>query len=183
VLNKNGTRTSGFTIESREKTEESEEEMGEEESFLPFDYCYLYDHSRPKSKYFLPLLMGKVFLYSLSSATLISRPFAITLCHATLTTIFIVYLIGAKPFKSKFTLARLMIVETLLLMLQGMFGVYQYFALSLQYIKNIEFCMTIITMVLLLAAVVFAIVEQLKIWQESIKTLCQNCCLSFRLKG
>lgn len=157
--------------------------MGEEESFLPFDYCYLYNHSHPKSKYFLPLLMGKVFLYSLSSASLTSLPFAMTVCHAILTTIFLVYLIGSKPFKSKFTLARLIIVEVLLLVLQGVFGVYQYLALSYQYIRNIEFCMILLTMVLLLAAVVFALVEQLKIWHESIKRFCENCCLSLRLKG
>ncbi len=38
-------------------------------------------------------------------------------------------------------------------------------------------------MILLACAVVFALVEQLKIWHDSIKKLCENCCLSLRLKG
>ena len=157
--------------------------MGEEESFLPFDYCYLYDHSRPNSKYFLPLLMAKTFLYSLLAATLPDHPFPMTLSHAILTIAFLAYLIWSKPFKSRFTLTRVIIVEILLLVLQGMFAVYQYFALSYQYIRNIEFCMILLTMVLLMATLVFAIVEQLKIWHESIEKFCHDCCLSLRLKG
>ncbi len=91
--------------------------MGEDESFFPFDYCYLYNHSHPKSKYFLPLLIIKVFLYALTSATLPNYPFIMTTCHALITTIFLIYLFASKPFKSKFTLVRVILVEGLVLVI------------------------------------------------------------------
>jgi hypothetical protein len=103
--------------------------------------------------------------------------------HLLLTAVFLVYLCACRPFQSKFTVARTIIVEIVLFAIQGMFAIYQYYAQSLYYIKSLELYIILAVVLLLGLAIVFLILEQYKVWYEMIRKCCEGCCLSFRLKG
>ena len=179
----NGTRSSGFTNGNRQNTEESEEEMGEEESFLPFDYCYLYNNANKNAKYFLPMLVIKLFGFALFSSTLTAYPFYMMVLHLVLSIVFLIFVCCAKPFQSKLTQARIIVTELLLIAIQCAFTLYQFYAQKLIYLNSIEFYLILAVIVLLSVAIVFTLIEQYRIWKDSLSSLCEGCCLYFRLKG
>jgi hypothetical protein len=129
------------------------------------------------------MLITKLFVYSFFGATLMNYPFGIMVIHLLASTIFFFYLCYVKPFKSKFTMARLIITQLLVMVIQGIFTTYQFFALSYKYIVNLEFCIILTIMVLLSLSIIFIVVEQYKISYNHIIRICENCCLPLRLKG
>ena len=137
----------------------------EEEPFLPFDYCALYSANR-HARYFLPLLLAKLFLFALFSATLTANPFAMLLLHLLLSTAFLVFVCAVRPFESKLTQARVIVTEVLVVALQLPFAIYQYFGMKAVYLQSVESFIIVEAIFLLLAAVLFTIAEQYHIWKD-----------------
>jgi hypothetical protein len=50
--------------------DDGEDEVGGEQSIFPFDYCYVYKNRNLKSKYFLPLLLLRLFLVAVFDCAL-----------------------------------------------------------------------------------------------------------------
>lgn len=157
--------------------------MGEEESFLPFDYCYLYNNANKNAKYFLPMLVTKLFGFALFSSTLTAYPFYMMILHLLLSVVFLIFVCCAKPFQSKLTQARIIVTEVLLIAIQCAFTLYQFYAQKLIYLNSIEFYLIIAVIVLLSFAIIFTLIEQYRIWKDSLSSLCEGCCLYFRLRG
>ena len=102
--------------------------MGEQYSFFPYDYCFSYDNSKRNSKYYLPFLITKLFIISVLNVLLKSHLFYLLVSHVAILLVFLVYLIKTKPFCSKFSNARVITMEVMIILVNLIFGAYQYFA-------------------------------------------------------
>lgn len=84
--------------------------MGDDESLLPYDYCYIYKNKDSRSKYYLPILITKLLLISLFNVVMQSLPFYLMVMNLILSALFLIFLVRVRPFNSSFTNARNIIV-------------------------------------------------------------------------
>ena len=94
------------------------------------------------------------------------------LLHLLLSTAFLVFLIAVRPFESKLTQAKLIVIEVLLIALQLPFAIYQFYGLQSVYLQSVESYLIVEIIFLLLAAVCFAFAEQAVVWKALLAELC-----------
>ena len=108
--------------------------MGSDESTLPYDYCLIYKNSNQKSKYYLPLLLSRLYLTALFASSLSNHPFVLMIINTIISVIFVGYLLIIRPFNSAFTNVRVIIVEVLILSMNAVYGYYQFQAEKGEYV-------------------------------------------------
>ena len=118
-------RAEAYEVEEEEEEEEEEEAPKKTECLYPYDFCNLYHSRRRSSKYFLPLLITKLFLTCIISTTLTFSSFVLLAAQAGLNLLFVIILIKMRPFASKFTNVRLVLVEVMVMIVNGGFSYYQ----------------------------------------------------------
>jgi len=84
--------------------------MGNDESLLPYDYCFIYKNKDKRSKYYLPLLVTKLFIISFVNVAFQKTPFQLMILTAAINFIFLLWLVIVRPFNSTFTNARNIII-------------------------------------------------------------------------
>jgi hypothetical protein len=161
----------------------AEEAAGEVDSVFPHDYCYSYKNVNPWSKYFLPLLATKLVLTAFLAVLLETYPFVLLAVCSVLSGLFLVYLLIVRPFQSVFTNFRIIALEFMLTVLNGIYCIYQYFASKNEYVGWLEKCVAVGVAVVLGAALLFGLVEHYRAWIYKVWELCDDCCLYFRLMG
>ena len=109
--------------------------MGNDESLLPYDYCYIYKNKDSRSKYYLPLLITKLILISFFNVTMQSVPFYLMAANLALSMMFLLFLGIVRPFNSTFTNARNIVVYILIVAVNGIYCAYQYYASNKVYIS------------------------------------------------
>lgn len=109
-----------------------------EEQVLDYDYLAMYKHASrtmvngqttvifTKAKYFLPLLISKVYLTAVLSSLLQDNPFYFFIISSVLELILIFFMLAVKPFTSKFTNFRIIITSLGLIAANTSIGVYIY---------------------------------------------------------
>jgi hypothetical protein len=160
-----------------------EDEAGENDSVFPYDYCYLYRNSDSRTKYFLPLLVTKLVISALLAAILHNHAFSMMVMLTIITFLFLGYLFVVRPFHSKFTNFRLIVIELFLTSLNGLYCLYQYYASKTEYVSWLEKATVLLLIIVLAFAVFVGLVEHYRSWIKKVWTLCDGCCLYFRLLG
>lgn len=77
-----------------------------------------------KAKYFLPLLISKVYLTAILASLLQDKPFHFFIISSFLELIFIIFMLAVKPFASKFTNFRIIFLSLGLIAANTSIGIY-----------------------------------------------------------
>lgn len=77
-----------------------------------------------KAKYFLPLLISKVYVTAILASLLQDKPFYFFIISSFLELIFIVFVVAVKPFISKFTNFRIIFLSLGLIAANTSIGIY-----------------------------------------------------------
>ena len=150
--------------------------------FFMFDYGTLYN-SHPQSKYFLPLLMIRIVICLIIMVSLSNYAFEMMVINTFINLLFVCFLVKVRPFQSTFTNIRLILIELLLLITNGIYAVYQYFANLHIYVSTLQMCILVGIICILTFSIIFSLIEHYKAWMHKIWRCCEDCCLSWRLKG
>lgn len=134
-----------------------------EEEPLIWDYFSLYRHYHSdqlhptKAKYFLPLLLTKLYLTAIFASFLTHHPFVYFIFSSLLELLFLAFLIEFRPFDSIFTNIRLMVVSLLFLAINIVCTIYLKFSLDNNYLFIYEIIAVYLVLALTVLAVVFAV--------------------------
>lgn len=107
-----------------------------EEQTLDYDYLSLYKHASrvlvngqttvifTKAKYFLPILMSKVYLTAVLASLLQDKSFYFFILSSFLEILFIIFMLAVRPFTSKFTTFRIIFISLGLIAANTTIGIY-----------------------------------------------------------
>lgn len=103
--------------------------------FFAFDFYLLYNNSNPNSKYFLPVLITKI-IFTVVMLVSLSNYFFEMMLMITLTNLFFIwFLLKVRPFKSAFSNMRIIVIEIVLLLINAVYAVYQFYASGNIYVQ------------------------------------------------
>ena len=166
-----------------------------EDQVLDYDYLSLYKHASrvavngqttvvfTKAKYFLPLLITKVYLTAILSSLLQDKPFHFFILSSFLELVLIFFTLIVKPFTSKFTNFRIIVLSLGLIAANTSIGIYIHISQSNDYQIFYEELTAYIILGVLASATLFIILEHLLAWSREMWRLVEPCLKGTRLMG
>jgi len=121
-----------------------------------------------KVKYFLPILLTKIYLTALLSSVLKSNPFIFFIIVSLIEIIFSIFIIRIRPFQSNFTNLRLITISLLFLGTNIICCLYLYFSKQLTYIIFYEELIIYLIVGIAGMSLLFLILEHLLAWRKEL---------------
>lgn len=160
-----------------------------------YDYVSLYNHAKrvtvngtstiifTKAKYFLPMLITKVYLNAMLSSFVQSKPFYFFIISAILEIVFIFFMLIVRPFVSTFTNFRIILISLIMIAADVSIQIYIYNSLNNEYFTFYERLTVYLILGALASATLFIIIQHLKAWSKQMWRLLQPCLKGARLMG
>lgn len=155
--------------QSKETDTENKIKEEDKDSIFSFDYISLYDHAKrvmmngtstilfTKAKYFLPMLITKVYLNAVLASVVQSKPFYFFIVSAALQVVFLLFMLFVRPFVSKFTNFRIILVSLALIAANVAMEIYIYNSQNNNYLTFYEQLTIYLILATLAAATIFII--------------------------
>jgi hypothetical protein len=156
---------------------------------LLYDYVSLYRNFQPgtnqpiKAKYFLPILMTKLYLTAILASILQATPFAYLVVASCLELSFLLFVLIVHPFESTFTNLRIALLSLCFVGTSVVFCVYLKMADNNHYDILYEEIIIYLVLTLLALAFIFALAEHLLAWRREVWKVLEPCLKGTRLIG